>query len=355
MKKKKLLALALTAALLLVLAVPALAQEQASEEEKVLNVFTWESYIDYDTILAPFTEETGIQINYATFGSNEEMLAKLQATGGADYDLVLASDYVLDALRQEGLIQPLDKAKIPNFANLKASSLNLYFDPESAYVVPYIIGTPVIVYDPAKVDFEITGYEDLWNPALKDSVVVIDDARNIIGITLKTLGQSFNVTDPAILAQAAEKLTSLRPNIRVFDYDTPHLQVTSGEVSVGYMFTPFAALARSERPDLKEVYPKEGIGIGIDGLVIPAKAAHPGNANLFLDFLLRPEIGVQIATVQLYNNVNAASEPLLPEIFREEPALNVPEDLLKDAEFIHFLGTEDEAKFQEIWTAFKQQ
>jgi len=348
---KRLFSVVLAAALLIALAAPA---SLYAEEEKVLNIFTWESYIDQDTILAPFTAETGIRINYSTFGSNEEMLAKLQATGGADYDLVLASDFVLDALRQQGLIQELDKGKLPNFANLKASCLHQYFDPESAFVAPYIIGTPVILYDPEATGFEITGFEDLWNPALKDNVVVIDDARVVIAHVLKTMGQSFNVTDPDILAQAAEKLNGLRPNIRAFDYDTPHVLMISGETAAGFLFTPFAALARMERPDLEVVYPKEGLGIGIDGLVIPTKAPHPDNAHAFLDFLLRPEIAVEIATVQLYNNVNEAAEPMLPEIFLTDPSLNAPADLLKDAEFIQFLG-DDEAIYQDIWLTFKQQ
>ena len=351
-KTKKLFSIVLAVALLIALAAPA--SVFAEEEEKVLNIFTWDEYIDYDTIIAPFTAETGIRINYSTFGSNEEMLAKMEATGGEGYDLVLASDFVLDALRQQGLIQPLDKSRIPNFANLKASALHQYFDPDSAFVVPYVIGTPVILYDPAAAGFEITGFGDLWNPALKDEVVVIDDARVVIAHVLKTMGHSFNTTDPDILAEAAEKLYALRPNIRAFDYDTPHISMITGETAVGFLFTPFAALARMERPDLEVVYPKEGLGIGIDGLVIPTKAPHPDNAHLFLDFLLRPEIGVAIAEVQLYNNVNEAAEPLLPEFFRTEPSLNPPADMLVDAEFIQFLG-DDEAIFQEIWMTFKQQ
>ncbi len=348
---KKLLTLALAIALVVSLALPAAAL--TTEEEKVLNIFTWDTYLDQDTILTPFTEATGIKINYSLFASNEEMLTKLQASGGADYDIVLASDYVLDAARLENLIQPLNKELIPNFANIKPGALGKEFDPNSEYVVPYISGTPVIVYDPALVDFEITGYEDLWNPALKDSVVVMDDARNIVGITLKTLGKSLNETDPAVLDQAGEKLAGLRDNIRAFDYDTPHNLLISGEVSVGYMFTSQAVWALKERPDLKVVFPKEGLGVGIDGLVIPAKAPHPNNAHKFLDFLLQPEIGLAIAEVQGYSNVNAATEPLLPESYTSNPALNVPDDMLSTAEFIRY-GMDD-SKYQEIWMAFKQQ
>lgn len=346
------LASAVALALFVVLGLPTSGR---TEEEKVLNVLTWETYLDQDTLLAPFTAETGIQINYANFSSNEEMLAKLQAVNGAEYDIILASDYVLGTARELGLLQPLNKDLLPGFANIKPGFLNQAFDPASEYVVPYIGGTPLIVYDPAVVDFEITGYEDLWNPALKDSVVVMDDARNIIGITLKTMGQSFNTTDPEILAQAAEKLAALRPNIRVFDYDTPDQQMLSGETSVGYMFTPFVVKTLEARPDMQVVYPKEGVGIGIDGLVVPVRAPHPENAHRFLDFLLRPENGVAIADVQKYTNPNAAAEPLLPASYLENKAVNIPAELLDKAEFISGLSTEDESKFQDIWTAFKQQ
>ena len=326
-----------------------------AEEEKVLNVLTWEGYIDGDTIINPFTAETGIKINYATFSSNEEMLTKLQAVDGGEYDIILASDYVLGTAREAGLLLPLSKDLLPNFANIKEGFLNQGFDPESAYVVPYIGGTPLIVYDPALVDFEITGYEDLWNPALKDSIVVMDDARNIIGITLKTLGQSFNTTDREILAQAKEKLMQLRGNIRVFDYDTADQQMLSGETTVGYMFTPHVVTTLAERPDMKVVYPKEGVGIGIDGLVIPVRAPHPENAHLFLDFLMRPEIAVHIADVQMYTNANAAAEPLLPQTYVDNLAINIPAERLDDAEFIEGLSVEDESFFQEIWMEFKQQ
>ncbi len=339
--------------LLLVLALVLLSGCGATQQ--VLNVFTWDSYLDNDTILTPFTAETGIKINYTTFSTNEEMLTKLQATGGKEFDVILASDYILSTARQANLLMPLDMKKLPNFANIKPGFLNQGFDPESKYVVPYIGGTPLIVYDPAKVPFEITGYEDLWNPALKDSIVVMDDARNVIGITLKTLGQSFNITDPAILDQAAEKLAALRPNIRVFDYDTPQQQMLSGETTVGYMFTPFVVQTLTDRPDMKVVYPKEGLGLGIDGLVIPAKAPHADNAHKFLDFLLRPEIAVKIAEVQQYTNPNAAAEASLPDSYKNNMAINIPADLLDKAEFIEALPAETESLYQELWTKFKQQ
>ncbi|MDL2318935.1 spermidine/putrescine ABC transporter substrate-binding protein [Eubacteriales bacterium OttesenSCG-928-A19] len=336
--------------LVLLLALPTVAP---AEEEKVLNILTWADYINGPTILEPFTEETGIQINYDYFDSNEEMLIKLEAMDGGTYDIILASDYIVDITRRQGLMLPLDKAKIPNWDNIDPVFLDQFYDPDSEYTVPYIAGTPLIIYDPAMVDIEITGYESLWDESLRDSLVLIDDARNIIGITLKTMGQSFNVTDEAILQEASDKLMELKPNVRVLDYNRPDLPIVSGEATVGYMFTPGVIWALEERPDLEVVYPVEGMGFGIDSLFIPVNAPHPDNAHQFLDFLLRPEIGVQIAEMQAYVCVNRAAYDLLSDEYKANPALYIPPEILGETEFIQDVG-DAQLIYNDIWTQFKQ-
>jgi len=321
-----------------------------AEEEKVLNIFSWEGYIDAQT-LEEFTNDTGIKVNYSTFNANEEMLLKVQGTPG-EYDLILASDYALNTLRKDDLLYKLNKDLLPNYKNIGEGYLNKYYDENNEYTVPYTAGTPVILYDPAVVDFEITGYEDLWDERLNDSIVMIDDARNIIGITLKTLGHSFNTIDDEVLKQAEEKLAKLRPNIRSFNYDSPHFDLISGECSVGYIFSSFAMIALNERPDLKVVYPKEGLGFGIDGLVISKEAPHPENAHKLLNYLLEPKIGARIAELQYYMSPNAAALELMSDEFKNSPIINIPEELLKDAEFIQDIG-EYESEYQSIWQRFK--
>lgn len=322
-----------------------------AEEEKVLNLFTWELYVDDQTI-ADFESATGIKVNYATFDSNESMLAKLQLSGGGDYDVIIASDYAINIARKAELLQKLDKAIIDRYDSVDPLLLSPYFDPENEYSVPYMSGTPLIVYNPDYVDIEITGYESLWDESLKDSVVVMDDARNIIGITLKTMGQSFNTTDDAILAQAAEKLAGLRANIRSFNSDTPDADLISGECAVAYTYGQYAAYALMENPDLRVVYPEEGVGFGIDSLVIPATAKHPGNANLFINFLLQPEIAAQVALAQQFRTPVPAASEYLPQEYLTDPTIIVPEELLAEAEFI--MDLEDyETKYQNIWTDFK--
>lgn len=342
----------LTALLLALLMLSAILPLAVAEEAPELNFFSWATYIDDDTV-ARFTEETGIKVNYTNFASNEEMLLKMSATGN-EYDVILASDYAINTLRKQDLLQKLDKALLPNYDNLDPAFLSQYYDEHNEYTVPYTAGTPLIVVNRDLTDVEITGYADLWNPELKDNIVLIDDARIIIGITLKTLGYSFNTTDDEQLAQAKEKLFELRPNIRAFNYDTPHNDITSGEVAVGFMFTPFVLLAMDENPELEVVYPKEGMGFGIDSLVIPANAPHPKNAHVLLDYLLRSEVAGNTAGMQYYLSPVATAYEFIPEYLRDNPAIHIPAEILGETEFIVDLG-EYESVYQEIWAEFKLQ
>ncbi len=332
---KKLVALMLCA----LLALPSLA---LAEEEKVLNILSWEGYVDSDT-LAAFEEETGIDVVWSPMDSIDSMLLKVSEGGGADYDLIISSDYSLDILRKQGLIQKLDMSKLSNYGNLDPAFLSQTYDPDNEYVIPYMAGCPLIIYDPERVPFEITGYEDLWNPELADSVAVLEN-----------MDKSMNETDPDVLAQMKEKLMPLYSNIRTFGDMESYSAVTTGEASVGFLFTPFVYMVQLDHPEFKVVYPKEGLGYGIDGLVIPTGAKHVDAAHQFLDYLMRPEVAANNAEMQYYMCVNQAAREYLSDTYREASVMNVPAELLKDAEFIEDVGA-TETLYQEIYTAFKNQ
>ena len=337
------------AVLALVLALSALAA--VAEEEKVLNIFTWEGYFD-ETTLSQFEEETGIEVNYSVFATNEEMLLKMQAGDISDYDIILASDYAISALRKDEKLLPLDKALLPNWQNLNPDFLNQYFDPENIYSVPYTAGSPVIIYDPAQVEGEITSFADLWDEQFADGLWLIDDARVMIGETLKMLGYSYNTTDAAQLEEAYQKLLELKPNIRVLDYDLSYFYLAKGEVKAAYLFTPYALFNMMENPELVCVFPDEGIGFGVDSIVIPANAQHPGNAHAFIDFYLRGDIAAFVAEWQGYINPNAAADELINPDYAALSCFNIPEELLSTREYVEDLG-EDESLFQDVWTNFK--
>ena len=331
----------------------AVAETVNATDEAVLNIFSWEGYIDYATVIAPFEQETGIKVNYATFASNEEMLQKLTAVNGGDYDIILASDYILNATREAGLMQKLDKSIVTNYDNLDARFTNQYFDPQNEYVMPYVSGIPLIVYDPSVVDMEIKGFNDLWDPSLTDSIGLIDDARVTIGMVLLSMGKSMNTTDEAVLAEAAAKLESLKENIHILEYENIHNYLVAGDISVAYTFTPFVAMALDANPDLKVVWPEEGLGFGIDGCFIPVNAPHAKNANLFLEFLLRPEIAAVCAEWQYYSSTNAAALEVIGDWYKERSEFMGLYERMDDAEFVLNLAPEFEQKFQDIWTTFK--
>lgn len=344
---KKLLSVLL--ALSMLAALPLLS---SAEEEKVLNIFSWDGYVDYASVIRPFEQQTGIKVNYAPFSTNDEMFKKLQENGASEYDLVIASDYILNTARLEGLMLPLDKEQLPNFANLDERFISQYFDPDNEYVVPYMSGIPLIVYNPDMVQIEIDGFEDLWDPSLADSIGLIDDARVSIGMVLLSMGQSMNTTDDAVLAQAKEKLFALRENIHVLEYENLHNSLISGDISVAYTFTPYVALALDANPNLKVVWPKEGLGFGIDGAFIPANAPHPDNAHAFLNYLLDGQVAAVTAQWQYYCTPNAAAQEFLPDAYKNNPVFNGIYDRIGDAEYVMNLGA-DESKFQDIWTEFK--
>jgi spermidine/putrescine transport system substrate-binding protein len=322
-----------------------------ADEDPVLRIFTWEDYIDSDTI-AGFTAETGIDVEFVAFASNEEMLLKLASGGAGDYDVVLASDYAISTLRKEGLLLPLEMEKLTNYRNLNPDYLNQYFDPDGAYTIPYTVGSPMIVYNPNLVEGDITSLSDLWDLQFEDSLCLLDDARVMIGAVLKSMGYSYNTINDDELAAAEEKLLALKPNVRVLDYMTPYQYILSGEVSVAYMFTPFVIIAQMENPDLVAVFPEEGVGYGIDALFIPKSAPHPDNAHQFLNYLMLPEVAAHVAEYQWYINPNQAADSLIDPTLRDFAALNIPADLLATAEFVQDVGSY-ESMYQDVWTAFK--
>ena len=345
--------LCLTFCLLALLGGAALAETVNAVDEPVLNIFTWEGYIDYDTVLKPFEEETGVKVNYATFSSNEEMYEKLAAANGGDYDIVLASDYMLGTTREAGLMQKLDLSIVNNMGNIIPEFTHQFFDPDDEYVAPYVAGIPLIVYNPDLVEIEITGFNDLWDESLADNLGLINDARVTIGMVLLSMGESMNTTDDAILAAAQEKLADLVPNVHILEYENLHNSLLSEEIAVCYTFTPFVALALDANPDLEVVWPKEGLGFGIDGCFIPVNAPHAYNANLFLEFLLRPEIAAISAEWQYYCSPNAAAQECFDDWYRESPVFSGIIEHAADAEILINLDPADEQKFQDIWTDFR--
>jgi len=320
-------------------------------ENGTLNLFTWEGMFP-EEVLTEFEETTGIDINYVNFDYDETMLMKLQAANGGDYDLIIADDYIIETAIAEGLVQKLDKSKIPSIGNVNPLYQGQFYDPTDEYTVPYGAGVQTIVYNPANVGVDITGYADLWDASLADSVGIISNYRVINGMALKVLGKSYNTTDTADIAAAGAKLNELAPNIRLIKDDYIQDDLISGEINAAVMYTSQVTMAKLTDPSLEVVYPKEGIGFGIMAMFVPSKAPNADAAHKFIEFILDPERGAKCYEYLGYYCTATASEPYITEEYRE--FLTLPEEFSKDdMEMIENITPEADDAHIAAWSEFK--
>lgn len=301
-------------------------------EQQTLNLFAWSEYIP-QSVLDGFTAETGIKVNYETFSSSEEMLAKVLA-GGVAYDLVQPSDYIAEAMIRDGLLVPLDKAKLPHLGNILPQFRGMPHDPQDAYTVPYMTGSVGIVVNTEKVTTPIKGIKDMFQPEFKDRIVVVDDGRELVTAALYTLGYGINDITPATIEKVRPILSSWFPLIKLFDSDSPKTALLNGDVDLGYVWSGEAALLYNENPKFKYVLPEEGAHIFVDVLAIPKGAKHIDAAHQFIDYILRPEVSKLISAEFPYTNPNGAARKLLTPGELANPA-SYPETKLKLDTFRH--------------------
>ena len=337
---KKLVVCALCAAMV----IPAMSVS-VSADSKELVLYTWENMFPQE-VLDGFEEETGIKVVYSNFDTDENMLEKLSMAKGGDYDVVVADDYIIETAIQEGLVEKLDTSKLSGWDNINPLYQGQFYDPNDEYTAPYGAGIPLIVYDPDMVDIDIKGYGDLWDESLKDSVAIIGNYRVIAGITQLSMGESMNEEDVDVIAKTGERLKELAPNIRMIQDDNTQNALLNGEASVAFLYTSQVTQALKDNPDLKVVYPEEGLGFGILGTFIPSEAPNAEAANEFINYILQPEVTAKCINSVGYYNTNKAADDLV------DVNLVVPDDVTK-GEIVQNVSQEAEQEYNKIWTEFK--
>ena len=318
---------------------------EKEENNKELVLYTWEGLFPQE-VLDDFEKEKGIRIINSNFDSNETMLEKVQQSDGKDYDVVIGDDYIIEQVVKNGLAKELDKSKLSNYGNINPLYQGQFYDPDNKYTIPHGAGIPLIVYDPEQVDFEITGYEDLWNSKLEDKIATIASYRAVEGMVLLTMGKSMNEEDATGIKEAGEKLVSLAPNIRMIQDTNTQNALLNGEASVAILYTSQVIAALQENPDLKVVYPKEGLGFGIMNFFIPKNAPDTEEAYEFLNYILEPEVAAKCFDFVGYYCTNKAADDLV------NPDLVVPDSVTK-GEIIQNVSTEAEEVYNQNWTEFK--
>lgn len=318
---------------------------------KVLNLYIWAEYLP-PSVIEQFTQRTGIKVNVDNYDSNETLLQKLQS-GVADYDLCVPSDYMIRVLISEKLLQPIDRAKVPNFKNIDARFLHRSFDPENQYTVPYLWGTTGLGYNKLQVSGPIESWQAVFDEKYAGKILMLDDMRECFAAALKSMGQSLNTTDPAALEAAAKMLKAQKRLVKTYNSNDYDNILAAGDVAIAHGYNgQIAKLAAKEPAKFAYVIPKEGATQSMDGMCIPAKARHVEEALAFLNFIHEPQINAQIVNGVHYASTNEAARAFIQPEILNDPAIYPPAEMLKNCESMEDLGPATE-RMDRYWTEIK--
>ncbi len=346
--KRKFLAALLAASLLFSLKVPAFAE--GYDPNVVLNVYNWGEYISNGTdgsldVNAEFTRRTGIQVNYTTFDSNESLYSKL-AGGGADYDIIIPSDYMISKLIEENMLAPLDYENIPNYQYVDEEFKDPVYDPGGKYSVPYTWNIVGLFYNKEHVEKEVDSWEILWDADYAGKILMFDNPRDAFAIAQFRLGQSLNTTDPEDWKKAAELLKEQKPLVQAYVMDQIFDKMENGEAWLAPYYAGDAAILVDNSDSIGFAVPKEGTNFFVDAICIPATSSHKREAEEYINFLCDPEIaGANMDYVGYSTPETAAKEYIDPEMVESpihypdaetlantEMFVNLPEDISKQVD-----------------------
>jgi spermidine/putrescine transport system permease protein len=282
-----------TPALMAAVCAGALLLAGCGKKEDTLRLFVWSEYVPQDVIKL-FTEETGIKVAVEEYSSNEEMLAKLLAGGGA-YDIIQPSEYTVEALIKDDLLHELDLEKIPNLKNLAPEFRSMPFDPGNKYSVPWMAGFVGIVYNAEVVTRPVVGYRDVFTDEHANRIVILDDAREIVTWGLATAGIPVNDVSDQNLATIRPMLKDWLSKVKVYDSDSPRTPMLSGDTDIGVVWSGEGALLFDENPKFQWVMPAEGVHMFVDNLAIPKTARNKDKAEEFMNFVLRPAVSPRLS------------------------------------------------------------
>lgn len=330
-----------------------------AKENDVMNgeklvVYNWGEYIDPE-VLTMFEEETGIDIVYEEFETNEILYPKI-SSGAIAYDVICPSDYMIQRMIENDLLSEINFDNIPNLKNIGKQYLerSRQFDPENKYSVPYCWGTVGILYNKMMVDEPVDSWSILWEPKYKDNILMQDSVRDAFGVTLKYLGYSLNSIDLDELTEAKNLLIEQKPLVQAYVIDQVRDKMIGNEAALGVIYSGEAIYTQKENPNLEYVIPKEGSNIWIDSWVIPKNAEHKENAEKFINFLCRPDIALMNFEYITYSTPNEAARELIEDESIRNSEIAFP-DLSKydNLETFQYLGTEADQVYGDLWNKVK--
>lgn len=275
-----------------------------------INVYNWGEYIpdgseDSFNINAEFTKRTGINVNYNTYSSNEDLYSKLKS-GGANYDIIIPSDYMIERLIKEDLVQKIDFTNVPNYSYISEDYKNLEYDPNNEYSVPYAAGLVGIIYNTEVVEGTPDSWSLMWDEKYKGKILNFNNPRDAFGVAQFLLGIDINTTDLAEWDKAAEKVKEELPILQKLVMDDIFNLMESGEAAIAPYYAGDFFTMKEINDKLAFFYPKEGTNFFVDAMCIPKDAENKAGAEAYINFLLEPDISLEIAEYINYMTPNTA-------------------------------------------------
>lgn len=319
-------------------------------EEKVLNLYSWADNFSPE-VLADFEKKYNCKINYDVFANNEELLAKIQA-GGAAYDVIQPSDYMVATMVKLDLLETLNKEKIKNTENILPALQKAPYDPTGNHSVVYTWGVTGIAYNNKYVKAAPESWSDLWKDDYKGRVILLNDNREVIGMALKKDGHSVNSKNQEEINAAVDNLHKLIPNLLAFDTDTIKQKFIAEEAWIGTMWSGDAYFAHKDNSDISFTIPKEGAVIWADTFAVPKGAKHKELAETFINYLYDPQVSAKNYEYIGYNDPNAKAETYHSEEYNKNPILKAARDYITQGEWIEDIG-DALPMYDRAWTELK--
>lgn len=324
----------------------------SADKRTVINVYNVGDYIDEDVIALFEKENPDIKVNYETFYSNEEMYQRVKNKSSA-YDVVFPSDYMVERMIDEGLLNKINYDNIPNIKNIGAQYMNLDYDPDREYSVPYMWGTMGILYNKDMVDEkDVKSWKALYDKKYKGEIFMLDSQRDVISITLKMLGYSMNSMNDGELKKAQDALIKQKPLVKAYCGDEVKDKMIANEGAMTIAWSGDAFYCMELNDSLRYSVPEEGSNLWFDSMVIPSTSKHQKEAEKFIDFMCRPDIAKKNAEYIGYSTANVEGQKLLDKDVRENE-LRYPDLSKLDNMEIFTYDAKLSEKHSELWQQVK--
>lgn len=322
-----------------------------------INVYNWGEYIsdgaeDTLDVNKEFEKETGIKVNYTTYDSNENMYNKIKG-GGANYDIIIPSDYMIERMIDEDMLEKINFDNITNYKNIIPKYKDLYFDPKNEYSVPYNVGMVGLVYNTKMVEGTPDSWSIMWDKKYKGQVLMFNNSRDAFGIAQFLLGIDVNTTSEQDWKKAYQKLKEQKPVVQSYVMDDVFNKMEGGEAAIAAYYAGDCIGMAENNPDLAFVYPKEGTNIFVDSICIPKGCQNKDAAELYINFLLRGDIALANAECLCYATPNRAVLDNEDYSFRDNEMLYPDEEHTPTTEYFHNLDSETLMLMTSLWDNLK--